>query len=139
MSDRQIAKNRFHRGLSAYLRRTLRKSGVALDEEMAQFVLGGVEPFSSQVSESLLNAVNQTFAIRRELMTQWEHDNPGKRPYAPSFPERVLPIVREAIRQSLADDGNPAYLLEQLVVMCVKELEASPVSIDPLLLTDTEA
>jgi hypothetical protein len=136
VSDRTIAKNRIHKGLTAHLRQRMREVGVSLDEEMAQFILGGVEPFTSQLTEYMVEVVNETFGSKRALMKTWEEEHPNQRPFAPSFPERVLPILREAIRQALAEDGNPAYLLEALVNMCVKELETSPVSIDPLLLAE---
>jgi len=130
MSDRQIAKNRFHKGLTAYLRRTLRKVGVSLDEEMAQFALGGVQPFAGEPDRYMIEVINQTFANKVNLMKQWATDNPKRNPYPPSFPERALKLVRDALHECYADDGSPVYHLEKLKIMCEAELSTDPVTID---------
>lgn len=133
MSDRQIAKNRFHKGLTAFFRQTMRKVGVSLDEEMAQFALGGIEPFTGQITDDMIEVINLTFGDRHGLMANWETDNPGRHPFPKSFPERVLPVVREAIRQCLDEESNPVDLLVSLENMCLRELETSPVTIEPVL------
>lgn len=128
MSDRQIAKNRFHRGVSSYLRRYLRRAGLSLDEEMAQFALGGVKVFTGIPDDVMSQAVDRALTNRFNLMTQWEAENPGKNPFPPSFPERILKLAREALQQEYDDDGSPVALLQLIIQKCLNELETEPIT-----------
>lgn len=131
MSDRQIAKSRWHRGVSAYLRVTLRRVGISLDEEAAQFSLGGLTPLTGQAKEFIEQVCGEALTQRRDLMAAWEQAHPGVNPYPPSFPERALRIVREALTATYTEEGDPAYHLERLRVMCEKELEIDPSTTEP--------
>jgi hypothetical protein len=132
VSDRSLAKNRFHKGLTTHLRATLRRVGVSLDEEMAQFTLGGIAPFSGEPSEFVDEAVNETLGRRRELMAQWEKDNPNKKPYPPSIPERVLKLVNTALTECYSDEGTPVLWLEQIKGLCERELDSGPLTNDTI-------
>jgi hypothetical protein len=126
VSDRQIAKNRWHRAVSAYVRTTLRKVGISVDEEAAQFALGGNLALSGQAEEYIRRICNEALDRRHELARTWEAEHPGVNPFPPSFPERCLKLVREALTACYEDDGTPAYHLERLKLMCERELELDP-------------
>lgn len=121
----------FHRGLTAALRQSLRWFGVSLDEEAAQFVLGGLQPFGPTTvpTEALQEAVNSVLTNRGELMRQWEGEHPGKNPFPPSFPARVLRLANRALEEAYADDSSPEATLLLIKEMCEKELDTGPVSI----------
>lgn len=128
MSDRQIARNRFHKGLTANLRRYLRGFGVSFDEESAQFALGGIKAFDGVPHEALTEGVALSLGNRRDLMAQWETEHPDRNPYPPSFPERVIRQVDIALLEC-HEDGSPVLILARLRDMCVRELDTEPVSI----------
>jgi hypothetical protein len=117
---------RYHRGLSAELRRTLRKAGMDLDEETAQRMLSGfvlADGIPAEVCQTHRAEVFEASA-RRHLMHDWEQANPVSDPFPPAFPERVLTLVR-AVAQALEEENIPKAQakLDTVTTLCLAEME----------------
>jgi hypothetical protein len=122
-------KSRFHKGLTAYLREKLRLGGLAVDEQQAQYLLAGEDPFTPPVSGWLQTLRDRVLADRTEIARQWESDHPGQKPFAPGFAEQVREIVLE-MNKALGNDGDLSYLVRKLDMLSATELQSENTTID---------
>jgi len=104
----------------------MRMSGIAFDEELAQFALAGKRMLSEPELGVLDRAKHDVHQHRFELMRLWEGKHPGQKPFAPSFPQRILDEMKK-IYDSV-DEGEVSALeirmmLDNIITMCKSELD----------------
>lgn len=129
------ARNRFHKGLSTVLRQALRREGLSLDEEMAQFALSGISlPIAGAAGLLVSDLVQDTLSARSALAARWEEQNPGQNPWPPSFPDRTLRIAKAALDAAYETQDPDLSLqlaallgaLNRIVSMSEAELQLDP-------------
>lgn len=123
VSDQPVIAVRWHRGVSAALRRRLRGTGVNLGEEAAQAVLAGGGVADSQTGEFVAQVRDQIIAGRFALMKNWVRDHPDTDPYPPSFCEQVLALTSSALAELeiMSDGGDPRKPLMRLAGLAIAE------------------
>lgn len=119
-------KIRFHKGITSALRASMRKAGMALDEEVAQYVMAGRQVATDPASTVLRRLRHDIHEDRFDLMRKWEADHPGQNAFPPPFPQRVLDKLNEIFK--LVDSGevdamSVSMMLGDIREMCTKELE----------------
>lgn len=105
---------------------------MSLDEEMAQFILAGVRPVQGMPEEMLIPRRDDVFTFKELYMEEWEAANPGKKPYSPSFPERVLAVVSKAYEAMGDESQSPTFFFLKLQEMCQQEMKADNITPDDI-------
>lgn len=117
------SKARFHKGVTSEFRRMMKGSGLAFDEEAAQFSLMGLVLVRKQWAGVVETVRHRVFEGRAEAERQWEGEHPGVNPFPAPFPERVYSKL-EKLANECATEELMGFLLplEEIMEMCRNEL-----------------
>lgn len=83
-------------------------------------------PFAGRPEEILAHARDQVIENRHEHNAEWVKLNPGRNPFAPSFPDRVLALVRKALEEQMDEASDPLMTLIKLEAIAAAETRSDP-------------